>query len=55
VRDVAGGFTYVEYDNGGVELFDLTADPAQLVNVAGQPAYAAEQARLAARVTDVCR
>lgn len=54
VRDVAGGFTYVEYFNGSVELFDLTADPAQLVNVAGEPAYAAEQTRLAQRVGELC-
>jgi hypothetical protein len=32
------------------ELYDLRTDPAQLVNVAGQAAYAAEQAELSAMV-----
>lgn len=41
------GYTYVEYDRGGRELYDLTADPAQLDNRAGDPAYAALQRRLA--------
>ncbi len=53
VRDVAGGFTYVEYENGETELYDLDADPWQELNVAGDPAYAAEEARLAARLRDL--
>ena len=41
---------YVEYETSEVELYDMSADPAQLTNVAGQPAYAAVQAELAARL-----
>jgi hypothetical protein len=54
VRDVAGGFAYIEYSNGSVELFDLNVDPGELVNVAGLPAYAADQSRLAERILEVC-
>ena len=41
------GFTYVEYETGVVELYDLTADPYELENVAGDPAYADREAQLA--------
>lgn len=34
------GYTYVEYEPGARELYDLAADPWQLDNVAGDPAYA---------------
>ena len=50
VRDVAGGFTWVEYETGERELYDLTRDPGQLDNVADDPGYADERARLAARL-----
>jgi arylsulfatase A-like enzyme len=50
VRDVAGGFTYVEYEDGEVELYDLDADPWQLNSLGADPAYAAERTRLAARL-----
>ena len=50
VRDVAEDFTYVQHESGEVELYDLTADPAQLTNQAGNPAYAETQARLAQRL-----
>lgn len=41
-------YTYVEYPaTGEVELYDMTTDPAQLHNVAGQPEYAEAQAALA--------
>lgn len=50
VRDVRNGYTYVEYETGEVELYDLTGDPWQLDSVAGDPAYAAVRARLAARM-----
>jgi arylsulfatase A-like enzyme len=50
VRDVTNHFTYVEYETNEAELYDLTADPGQLQNVAGQPAYAAQQLRLAQRL-----
>lgn len=39
---------YAEYDHGDRELYDLTADPWQLNNVAGKPGYAAVQAQMAA-------
>lgn len=41
------GFTYVEYEQGGRELYDLTADPYQLDNVYDDPAYAEVQRELA--------
>ena len=34
------GHTYVHYSNGFTELYDRGSDPAQLVNVADDPAYA---------------
>lgn len=43
----AQGEVYVEYDNGDRELYDLTADPHQLDNRAGDPAHAARRAVLA--------
>lgn len=55
VRDVANGFTYVEHATGELELYDLTADPWQLENKAGDPAYTATQARLAARTRELLR
>lgn len=50
VRDVAGGFTWVEYETGERELYDLSADPGQLDNRADDPAYAGVRATLAARL-----
>lgn len=41
------GYSYVEYEPGASELYDLSADPFQLVNRAGDPAYASLQAQLA--------
>ena len=40
-------YTYVEYSDGERELYDLEKDPYELNNVAGRPAYAPIQARLA--------
>jgi N-acetylglucosamine-6-sulfatase len=37
---------WVEYANGGRELYDLTRDPYQLENLAGDPAFAAVRAEL---------
>jgi N-acetylglucosamine-6-sulfatase len=45
IREAA--WKYVELATGERELYDLTADPYELQNVAGQPAYAAQQQRLA--------
>ena len=41
------GWTYIEWESGFVELYDLFADPNQLENAAGEPAVAKAQARLA--------
>lgn len=50
LRDVARGYSWVEYENGERELYDLNADPWQLENRAGDPAYAALRAELAQRL-----
>jgi hypothetical protein len=42
-------YRYAEWNkHGEVELYDMTVDPCQLDNKAGQPEYAAAQAALAA-------
>ena len=46
-------YTYVEYATGEKELYDLDADPYQLQNVAGRPAYAAIQNTLATRLSSM--
>ena len=46
----APGWTYVVYHNGEEELYDLTADPFQLTNVAARPEQAAMKATLAAKM-----
>jgi arylsulfatase A-like enzyme len=44
-------YTYVVWtDTGEVELYDRTADPYELDNRAGDPAYAAVEANLAAKL-----
>jgi N-acetylglucosamine-6-sulfatase len=43
-------FVYAEHDNAERELYDLRRDPHQLVNVSGNPRYAAVEARLAERL-----
>ncbi|MDX2169838.1 MAG: sulfatase-like hydrolase/transferase [Deltaproteobacteria bacterium] len=53
VRQPDGDLTYVEYETGERELYDNAADPWQLENRAGAPAYAAEQARLSQRVVEL--
>jgi arylsulfatase A-like enzyme len=55
VRDVDGGFTWVEYETGERELYDLKADPQELVNRADDPAYAATRARLENRLKDMLK
>jgi len=41
---------YVEYDNGDKELYDLTADPYELQNLANQTEHQARQTELARRL-----
>lgn len=53
VRDVAGGYTYVEYETEEIELYDLNVDPWQLENKATDPAYASVRARLSARLGEL--
>jgi arylsulfatase A-like enzyme len=51
-------YTYVVYtETGEQELYDRRTDPAELRNVAADPAFAAVKARLAAELTrlDTCR
>jgi len=49
VRDVARGYTWVEYETGERELYDLNLDPWQLESRHDDPAYAALRAELSAR------
>ena len=44
------GYAYVQYDDGGVELYDLTSDPLQVENLAVMPDHADLVAELAARL-----
>ncbi len=53
VRDVTNGYTYVEHESGETELYDLTADPAQLENKADDPSYAATRERLSERLEEL--
>jgi arylsulfatase A-like enzyme len=46
-------FKYVEYTTDETELYDLTADPYELQNQAGNPAYATQQTELAARLREL--
>lgn len=45
-----GEYSYVEYQDGVRELYDLRIDPSQLQNVAADPAYAAPVLQLSAFV-----
>ena len=42
-----GKSKYVELSTGEIELYDLTNDPYEMTNVAGQPGFTALQAKLA--------
>lgn len=53
VRDVANGFTYVEHESGEIELYDLTVDPWQLENKAGDATYGRTLAQLAVRTREL--
>jgi arylsulfatase A-like enzyme len=47
-------FSYVLYDSGEEELYDLPADPFQLRNVAGEPGAAGARKWFRARVAQLC-
>jgi arylsulfatase A-like enzyme len=47
------GFKYIEYETNETELYDLSSDPYELQNQAGNPALAAVQADLAARLREL--
>jgi hypothetical protein len=53
VRDVRNGYTYVQYEDGEAELYDLTADPWELNNVIDAPAYQTQRAALDARMREL--
>ncbi len=53
VRDVANGFTWVEYETGERELYDLATDPSQLENRAYDPAYTGIRQELENRLTEL--
>ena len=46
-------YTYVEYETGERELYDLVRDPIQADNLAGRPEMAAVEAQLAALVGEL--
>ncbi|MEP7158168.1 MAG: sulfatase-like hydrolase/transferase [Chloroflexota bacterium] len=48
-----GAWHYVEWQNGERELYDLTADPWELTNRAGQQAYLATQNNLAYKLAQL--
>ena len=50
VRDVENGYTWVEYETGERELYDLDLDPDQLENEADAPAYATIRQQLETRL-----
>ncbi len=47
-------FTYVVYATGEKELYDHTLDPFELNNVADDPAYAAAETEMHARLLQLC-
>jgi len=53
VRDVAGGLSWVEYETGERELYDLRRDPFQLENRVADPDYARERVRLERRLREL--
>jgi N-acetylglucosamine-6-sulfatase len=48
------GSLYVEYSTGEVEMYDLTTDPYELQNEAGDPTHAAQQLALHERLVKLC-
>jgi arylsulfatase A-like enzyme len=53
VRDVARGYTWVEYETGERELYDLNADPHQLESRHDDPAFAGLRNELHARLVEL--
>ncbi len=53
LRDVLGGYTWVEYETGERELYDLGEDPFQLENRADDPGYAGIRAELEDRLREL--
>jgi arylsulfatase A-like enzyme len=50
---VTDRYKYIEYDTGEKELYDLAADPYELANHAGDPAWATTQAQLASQLAQL--
>ena len=48
-----GGYTWVEYETGERELYDLVEDPFQLENRADDPGYAGIRAELEDRLREL--
>jgi N-acetylglucosamine-6-sulfatase len=55
VRDVDGGYLWVEYETGEHELYDMNVDPNQLDNRADDPAYASVRERLERRLDELIK
>jgi N-acetylglucosamine-6-sulfatase len=47
-------FLYVDYGTGEEELYDLRADPLELTNLAGDPAWNAMRKKLHRSVVQLC-
>ena len=45
---------YAHYRDGSAELYDLSLDPNELVNLAGNPDYAGVETGLRARLVEHC-
>ena len=50
---VTAGNVYIEYLTGEKELYDLSVDPYEITNVAGDPNYQGIEASLAQQLTDL--
>jgi iduronate 2-sulfatase len=45
-------YKYAYYQDGSAELYDLEADPHEIENLAGQPAYATVEAEMRGRLLE---